>query len=63
MIVDTRVWILGRLMEIGFELNRLAVRPPSERGRAAKVLRTERRQLMHDLACAPALPGGHNGSR
>jgi hypothetical protein len=63
MIVETRVWILGRLMEIGYELNRLAVLPPSERGRTAKALRAERRQLMHDLATVPALPSRRFGSR
>jgi hypothetical protein len=63
MIVDTRVWITGRLMEIGYELNRLAVLPPSERSRTAKALRAERRQLINDLAEVAGLPKGHDESR
>ena len=36
MIVETRVWIIGRLLEIGYELKRLSILPPSERKRTAK---------------------------
>ena len=50
MIVETRVWIIGRLLELGQQLNLLKKLSPAERSKLAKPLRVERRQLMKDLA-------------
>lgn len=50
MIVETRVWIIARLVELGRQLNLLKQLSPAERSKLARPLRVERRQLLKDLA-------------
>jgi len=50
MIVETRVWIIVRLVDLGRQLTMLKKLSPAERSKLARPLRVERRRLMKDLA-------------